>query len=76
MPLRFKKWPYEKPITVTEETEHLKESYVIDRWCLFKPGDSGPVVEDFKFDVDIYKILKSFLLNPKNRKSVVVLACD
>jgi DNA polymerase III subunit epsilon len=72
--LRFKKWPYRQPVKVVEETEAMRQSYVIDRWCLFKAGDSDePITEDFRFDVDIYKILKSFLLNPKNRKSIVVM---
>lgn len=74
MNMRFRKWPYPQPVRVTEQTEFLAESYIIDRWCLFKSDETGQAIPtELKFDLDIYKILKNYLLNPKNRRAVAVI---
>jgi DNA polymerase III subunit epsilon len=74
MNMRFRKWPYAHPVRVMEQNETLAESYIIDRWCLFKSDETGQAIAaDLRFDLDVYKILKSYLLNPQNRKSIALV---
>ena len=69
--LRLKKWPYENPIVIAEGDEDTNAKFVLNKWCLFELDDDGNLVaRDERFDLDLYKILKSYLLNPKNHKHI------
>lgn len=70
--LRLKKWPFGQPIKIKEKNEGRAEEYLVDNWCLFKSDDDGEVVmPEFKFDLDIYKILKSYLNSPKHQSHIL-----
>ncbi|HYE22287.1 MAG TPA: exonuclease domain-containing protein [Verrucomicrobiae bacterium] len=73
--LKFKKWPFEQPIIIAESSSQKQENYLIDRWCFLKKMEEEDFfttlkADEIKFDFDIYKILKSFLLNPKNQGKI------
>lgn len=61
---QFRSWPYAGPIEIVEKNEEdeLFESFIIDKWRLKDPGS---------FDLDIYKIISSFLKH--NRPAYRVL---
>lgn len=66
---RLTLWPFEGEITIVEEAETYKESFIIDKWIVKSnklEGDykrNQPTLETGKFDIDTYRILHSFLRN-------------
>ncbi|HEV8677695.1 MAG TPA: exonuclease domain-containing protein, partial [Candidatus Paceibacterota bacterium] len=76
---RIKSWPFGGPVAVKDEAEEGEgTAYVIDNWCLTEViSYSGEHKSSQKvsamFDLDSYKILSRFLLNPKNSRSLVQL---
>lgn len=71
---RIRPWPFPGPIVLTEENMDagLSEHHVIDKWCYLgsiKQDTTGDINEqlqnDYVFDLDMYKILKRYLLSPK-----------
>ena len=71
--VRLQKWPYSTPIIIRESgvVEGKSEGFILDKWCYI-----GSVKEDgqdknmelskeLEFDLDTYKILKSFLKTKK-----------
>lgn len=69
--LRLKKWPYEMPIAITEGNGELTQTYVVDKWCLFEVDESGSLIQgEDRFDLDLYKIIRSYIQNPKNQKTI------
>jgi DNA polymerase III subunit epsilon len=67
--LRFRKWPYEEPIVIVEGNDR----FLVDKWCYLGKVDNeglGLVARDTRFDLDVYKILKNFLLNPRNQNKI------
>jgi len=76
---RIKAWPFGGPVAVKDEAEEGEgTAYVVDNWCLTEvieySGDqkSSQKVSSM-FDLDSYKILSRFLLNPKNARNLVQL---
>jgi DNA polymerase-3 subunit epsilon len=74
---RVTAWPFENPILIKEEGEEEKgEAFLIDKWMYLgsiKSGDELKLERDVRFDLDVYKILRSYLRNPKNSKKIKVL---
>jgi DNA polymerase-3 subunit epsilon len=66
---RLQEWPYDSPVLIQEDffnSEKLS-SLVVDQWCVIasitQEPECEPVVnyQDKMFDMDTYKILRSFL---------------
>jgi DNA polymerase-3 subunit epsilon len=76
---KIKSWPFGGPVAVKDEAEEGEgTAYVVDNWCLTEvieySGDqkSSQKVSSM-FDLDSYKILSRFLLDPKNSRNLVQL---
>lgn len=79
---KIKRWPFDGPIAIEEmNIENGKqELFVIDKWCFlgsikdFQNLSSWLVqdliTQDYIFDLDMYKILHSYLLKKENYKYV------
>ncbi len=70
---RIRAWPYRGPIVIEEESAAgLKESFVVDNWCLLESrrvgsgGSDSVETAPHRFDYDSYKILYSFVSDPAN----------
>lgn len=79
--ITIKPWPFAGPVLIEERnelTEHY-EYFLIDKWCFLgsttDPNETmiGVNNQDIQFDLDIYKILKRYLMNPSNFKRVKTL---
>ncbi len=66
---KVKPWPFPGPIAIEEKHPEvdMTANFIVDKWCLIQE-DSETI-----FDLDVYKILKRWLSNPKNLKNVKVL---
>ena len=62
---KIKRWPFEGPIQIVEESTGKAEVFEVDHWCLV--GESDGV-----FDYDTYKILARFILDDKNQGKIKV----
>lgn len=66
---KIKPWPFRGPIVITEKSEEtqLQESFLVDKWCLLGKHTAEDTTKqhfeekDYRFDLDTYKILLSFL---------------
>lgn len=65
---RLQEWPYDSPVLIQEDFDGEKlSSIVVDQWCVIanitQEPECEPVVcyQDKMFDIDTYKILRSFL---------------
>jgi DNA polymerase-3 subunit epsilon len=75
---RLVAWPYPGPILVTERHSQLEgaEGIIIDQWRLLgrlRQLDDGTVEEtslQYDFDLDMYKILRAYLQDPRRRPQV------
>ncbi len=70
--LKIKKWPYEKPIVINEESETKSGRFIVDKWCLIKSEEASGY-NSLEFDLDTYNILKRYLLKKENHKFVRIL---
>jgi DNA polymerase-3 subunit epsilon len=72
-------WEYGSPILITEKdsTQDGSDGFVVNQWCLvqsLKDDGSGEVSttpEPYQFDLDMYKILKSYI--PKHRRNIKLI---
>lgn len=79
--LKFRAWPFRGPIVITEQgfDDSLMEQFLIDKWCYLGSvkNDQQLINENLKpvanFDLDIYKIVNSYLKSPKNLKNIRAL---
>lgn len=78
---RLKTWPFPGPIIIKEKNEfnQIEECIVIDKWCLIGNitiQDNEYISTEVKkpFDLDIYKILVSFLQEPGNLKYITTIS--
>ncbi len=60
---KIKRWPFEGPIQIVEESTGKSEVFEVDNWCLV--GESDGI-----FDYDTYKILARFILDDKNQNKI------
>lgn len=65
---RLQEWPYDSPVLIQEQFNSEKlSSIVVDQWCVIakitQEPECQPIVDyqDKMFDIDTYKILRSFL---------------
>ena len=75
---KIKTWQFDRPIIIKEQGE-FEEHHVIDKWCylgsLTKDNSSFEHLQkDYQFDLDTYKILKSFISSPKNKNKISTLS--
>jgi DNA polymerase III subunit epsilon len=81
---RVAAWPYRGPVLIRERHGALEGSagYVVDNWCLlatlreFEDGSVETTPEVHRFDLDRYKIIRHYLENPRNRRSIARLTPD
>jgi DNA polymerase-3 subunit epsilon len=71
---KIKPWKFDRPIMIKEKGES-DEHHVIDKWCylgsLKSEHDSlTDLSKEYLFDLDTYKILQSFIFNPKNKDKI------
>lgn len=77
--MRIHPWPYEKPIVIVEQDGEEGEGFIVDNWCLtgkVRYDSYEQTIEEDRqmhFDKDVYKILRRFLRNPKNRRQIKLL---
>ncbi len=70
---RLQSWPYAQPILIEEKSpwEDRSEGFIFDKWCLVgsvSVRDGGHQIHTLPqtaFDLDMYKILRSYLRSPK-----------
>lgn len=75
---KIKTWPFEGPIFIEEknELEQRSEVFTVNKWCLVgnatfeESMEYIPLDNDFNFDLDTYKILAKYILNPQNNKHI------
>jgi DNA polymerase-3 subunit epsilon len=76
---RIKSWPFMGPVAIKDESEEGEgTAYVVDQWCLTEvvsySGDHKSSQQvSCMFDLDSYKILSRFMLDPKNARNLVEL---
>ncbi|MBA3724047.1 MAG: DNA polymerase III subunit epsilon [Candidatus Levybacteria bacterium] len=71
-------WPFKGPITIQEDSlEGKKEYFIIDNWCYIgnitvdaEGNMKDDIMKKITFDLDMYKILRQYLKNLKNRNKI------
>ena len=79
---RIKAWPYKSGIVIEETSANgaLRESFLIDNWCLVGSfRSSGETIEQtaeahHRFDYDSYKILYAYMTDPQNEPTIRTVA--
>jgi len=75
---RVAAWPYRGAVLIREQHPDLAGSvgYVVDNWCLlailreFEDGATETTSRANRFDLDEYKIIRSYLEQPRHRRFV------
>jgi DNA polymerase-3 subunit epsilon len=78
---RVASWPFAGPVLIKEQHPSVEgmTGFVVDNWCLvarlreFEDGTVETTPEVQQFDLDRYKIIKSFLDDPRRRRQVAVV---
>jgi DNA polymerase III subunit epsilon len=74
---KIRAWPFENPVLISEKGEgESEEAFLIDKWIYLgsiKSDSELKLERDVRFDLDVYKILRSYLRNPKNSKKIKLL---
>jgi len=80
---RIKPWPFKGPIMIKEKGDPLDEDtkhehFVVDKWCLIgsmkiEQDELSDIQQDYQFDFDTYKILRSYLRVERNLHKVHTL---
>lgn len=70
---KLKRWIFDSPVVIKEKGER-EEAFIIDKWCLLgsikNENDLSEITNEYRFDLDTYKILSKFLLNPPKNISI------
>lgn len=71
---KIKQWNFETPILIKEKGSR-EELHIVDKWCYLgslkhESETLKEVIHEYRFDVDTYKILARYILNPKNQKNI------
>jgi DNA polymerase III subunit epsilon len=77
----IKPWPFSGAIAIEEQDINGKKEYfVMDKWCFLGnivvdewEGEKKDFFKDHSFDLDTYKILKSYLTKPQHAKKIRLL---
>jgi DNA polymerase-3 subunit epsilon len=75
---RIHSWPFGSPVVIEEKAPEaaVKKSFIIDQWCVIAQVESTedytPNVSFYEkaFDIDTYKILRSYLRDKKYKLSI------
>lgn len=71
---KLRTWPFNGPILIKEGDEELTEAMVFDKWCYLGKYSEFSFSDDtdttLLSDYDSYKLLNSFLKNPRNLKKI------
>lgn len=79
---KIQPWPFPSAILIreTNQLSGKKEYFLVDKWCFLGSiqDDSSNDLSDlltkkYLFDLDVYKIIRSFIKNPQNQKRITVL---
>jgi DNA polymerase-3 subunit epsilon len=80
---RLQEWPYDSPILIQEDFNGEKlSSIVVDQWCVIanitQEAECEPVIsyQDKMFDIDTYKILRSFLAAKMHQLTIKPISLD
>jgi DNA polymerase-3 subunit epsilon len=79
---RIKAWPYESAVAIEERVSDgsHREVFLLDNWCLIggvrsSEGTFEKIVQTpRRFDYDSYKILYSYMTDPRNQKAITPLS--
>lgn len=63
---KIKMWPFKGPIVIKDHG--AKKSFIVDKWRLIEEEKQN------SFDLDTYKILVRYILNPTNQKYITSLS--
>lgn len=82
--LRIATWPYGGPIVISEQQPDTGEyaGFVVDQWCLLakmvqhEGGEPEITPELERFDLDRYKIIRSYITSPVSRGHVQAVSRD
>jgi DNA polymerase III subunit epsilon len=74
---RLQEWPFESPVLIQEDFGSEKlSSIVVDQWCVIanitQEPECSPIInyQDKTFDIDTYKILRSFLASKMHKLTI------
>ena len=74
---RLQEWPFKSPVLIQEDSGSEKlSSIVVDQWCVIanivQEPECSPMVkyQDKMFDIDTYKILRSFLAGKMHKLTI------
>jgi len=74
---RLEEWPYKSPIIIEEQSDnYVISSIVVDQWCVIASVTQDPECQpqisfqDKMFDIDTYKILRSYLAAKMHQLSI------
>ena len=76
---KLKSWPFQGPILVKEKNYEsgIEEAHIFDKWCYLGKFDEFENTNTTgEYDYDIYKILKQYIGNPKNRKKISTIVLN
>lgn len=71
---KIKPWQFDSPILIKEEG-NKNEAHVVDKWCYLgsiknNTDNISDLDKEYRFDYDTYKILKRFIMDPKNESKI------
>lgn len=74
---KLSSWPFNGPIVIKEKRDDVGEALIFDKWCYLGKYNEY-IYEETKdmttlSDFDVYKILRSFLNDPRNFKKITTL---
>jgi excinuclease Cho len=61
-PMLVRRWPYDGPIAIVEESDGLRQKQLIDNWCYLGTGKLKKKRPAARFDLAVYQILARRLL--------------
>lgn len=75
-------WPFPGPIIITEEKHDGQQEYfIVDNWCMIGSiiidsdgNKKSNIDENVTFDLDLYRILKSYLKKPLSGQRIKTIA--
>jgi DNA polymerase III subunit epsilon len=71
---KVRQWSFDRPLLIKEFGEK-SELHVVDKWCYLGSISSedqniSELIREYKFDLDTYRILSRYILDPKNQKNI------
>lgn len=71
---KIKQWNFDTPILIKEKG-NKEEVHIVDKWCYLgsiknEADTLKEIIHEYRFDIDTYKILARYILNPKNQKNI------